>query len=258
MRGTNGTKLNKLLTTWPNGAVYVSSWLRERGYPPSLVDRYRRSNWLVSLPPGAVARKGDEVTWQGGLYALHHQLHLPVHVGGKSALRELGLAHYVEYRGERVSLFAPQGARLPVWFLRYDWKVPVDVIHTSIFKTEIGIQERKVGSLSILMANAERAAFEMLYLVKDKETIEEAKDLMKGLTALRPKLVRKLLEECGSIKVRRLFMLLAEDLSLPWAKRVDLEGIDFGSGSRTLIKGGKLHPKYHITLPEDLFRGEFF
>ena len=258
MSKSKGTKLNHLLVNWPHGAVYVSSWLREHGYPPSLVDRYRRSNWLRSLLPGAVARTGDEVTWEGGLYALHHQLHLPVHLGGRSALRELGLAHYIRSQRERLTLFTTQGTRLPVWFRNYDWKVPVEVVNTNIFKTDIGIQQRNTGSFTVPTASAERAAFEMLYQIKDRETIEEGKLLMQGLTTLRPKLVQKLLTECASIKVRRLFMALAEDLRLPWVKKIDVEEVDFGRGPRTLIKGGRLHPKYRITLPEDLYQGDSF
>jgi hypothetical protein len=76
---------------------------------------------------------------------------------------------------------------------------------------------------------------------------------MTGLLTLRPKLVQQLLESCSSIKVKRLFLLLAEELKLPWVKKLNLDKIDLGSGDRTLVKGGKLHPKYRLTLPADLF-----
>jgi hypothetical protein len=34
--------------------------------------------------------------------------------------------------------------------------------------------------------------------------------------------------------------------------RVSLDAVDLGSGKRVFAAGGRLHPKYHITLPENL------
>ena len=36
------------------------------------------------------------------------------------------------------------------------------------------------------------------------------------------------------------------------AKHLDTSRIDFGSGPRALVEGGKLHPTYHIYVPEAL------
>ena len=37
--------------------------------------------------------------------------------------------------------------------------------------------------------------------------------------------------------------------------RLDRDGIDLGKGKRMLVRGGKLDPKYQITVPEDLDAG---
>ena len=37
-----------------------------------------------------------------------------------------------------------------------------------------------------------------------------------------------------------------------WVKHLDKSVIDFGSGPRALVKGGKLHPVYRIYVPEAL------
>ena len=37
--------------------------------------------------------------------------------------------------------------------------------------------------------------------------------------------------------------------------RVGRNGIDLGKGKRMLVRGGKLDPKYQITVPEDLDAG---
>jgi hypothetical protein len=39
---------------------------------------------------------------------------------------------------------------------------------------------------------------------------------MEGLNTLRPDLVQELLEKCSSVKVKRLFMHLAEQFQHPW------------------------------------------
>lgn len=41
-----------------------------------------------------------------------------------------------------------------------------------------------------------------------------------------------------------------------WRKYLDLSKIDMGSGDRVLADGGKLHPKYRITVPADLTDSE--
>ena len=71
---------------------------------------------------------------------------------------------------------------------------------------------------------------------------------MEGLTTLRPRVVQSLLENCVSVKVKRLFMLLAENCK-HLGRKVDLAKVDFGKGKRTLVKGGRFDPKYKITVP---------
>ena len=44
----------------------------------------------------------------------------------------------------------------------------------------------------------------------------------------------------------------AERHQPPWLKQIDRASIDLGTGKRMLVKGGKLDPKYLITVPDDL------
>ena len=57
------------------------------------------------------------------------------------------------------------------------------------------------------------------------------------------------LETCNSVKTKRLFTYMAEKGSSPWAKQLDLQKVDFGKGDRTVVGGGRLDPKYRITVP---------
>ena len=64
--------------------------------------------------------------------------------------------------------------------------------------------------------------------------------------------MQSLLEACTSVKVRRLFLYLAERADLPVMRHVKVEQIDLGSGDRSLAKMGRYVPKYRLLLPREL------
>ena len=75
---------------------------------------------------------------------------------------------------------------------------------------------------------------------------------MEGLQNLRPKLMQELLEFCNSVKVKRLFLFMAEKAHLPVLKHLDVERIALGSGARALVNHGFYDSKYHLILPKEL------
>ena len=101
---------------------------------------------------------------------------------------------------------------------------------------------------SIKISSQERAILEMIYLTPDKNSIKEIYQLMESMSVLKPKLLQELLENCSSIKVKRVFLYLADKLNYPWFKKLDITKIDLGSGKRTIEKGGKLDKKYNIII----------
>lgn len=244
--------LNHLLRVWPYGSVAVTSWLKSQGAYQQLVHEYEKSGWVRRIGRGAYARAGDSVEWSGGLYAIQSQLGLPVHVADKSALQLQGYAHFLAFGpGNTLSLFGLPGTRLPAWFYQMDWGVPFRYISSKLFSEEAGIAmtQKTTGSFSIKISAPERAIMEVLYLVPKYESFEESGLLMESLTTLRPKLVQSLLEQCSSIKVKRLFLYLAEKNNHAWLDKLDLEKISLGKGKRSIVKGGRLNPKYNITVP---------
>ena len=56
-------------------------------------------------------------------------------------------------------------------------------------------------------------------------------------------------EHCSSVRVKRLFLHLAEKHHHAWFKSLDLSQVSLGSGKRVLVAGGRLDPKYLITVP---------
>ena len=106
-----------------------------------------------------------------------------------------------------------------------------------------------------MLSTPERAVLELLDGLPGRETFHQVDMLMEGLVGLSPKRASRLLGECRSVKVKRLFPWLAERHGHPWLERLDRDGIDLGRGKRMLVRGGKLDAKYQITVPEDLDAG---
>jgi hypothetical protein len=179
-------------------------------------------------------------------------MRLPIHAGGKTALQMQGYAHFLPMgKGTVVSLFGPPGAKLPTWFTQYRWEVKVRYTATNLFPEEMdqGLTRKDLVSYAVTVSTPERAVMEVLHAVPGEESYEEAKLLMEGLTTLRPRVVQSLLEQCASVKVKRLFMVIAESCQHAWVKKLDLSKVDFGKGKRMLVRGGRLDPKYNITVP---------
>jgi len=93
---------------------------------------------------------------------------------------------------------------------------------------------------------------ECLYLAPLKQELTECYELMEGLNNLSPKQVQTLLEICQSVKVKRLFLYMAEKAQHSWFKQLDVTKVDLGKGKRSIVKSGVLIDKYGITVPKEL------
>lgn len=147
MSTNNKSKINYLLSSNPSGIVYLSSWLGDQGYSLDLQKRYRKSNWFTSIGTGAMIRSGEDVGYQGAIYALQEQAGLFVHPGGKTALSLLGKAHFLEFSPKKITLFGGKTERLPVWFVQYDWEVNMEYHRTSFLPADIGLTEVDVKKI---------------------------------------------------------------------------------------------------------------
>ena len=200
-------------------------------------------------------------------------------VGGRTALELQGYGHYASSRPPvEVHLYGDDGA--PGW-LR---KLPLDtafVFHNArrLFRDEpvAGALERLKavmadegddvmhdsltwqrfgeGQWPIVLSTPERAVLELLDEVPNRETFHQADALMDGLANLSPRRIERLLGACRSVKVRRLFLWLADRAGHAWLERIDRDGVDLGRGKRMLVRGGRLDARYGITVPEDLHGG---
>jgi len=246
------SKINTLVQKLPKGLVLLSPWLCAEGYPHELQQRYRKSGWLKSIGKGAMIRTGDELMLSGAISSLQNQANASVHIGGRSALEQLGLAHYLQVNSTELTLFAEGQFSMPLWFRKNKWDFEAKLYCNSLFNNkEIGLVDYKSGELNMKISGAARAIMECLSLTPNQFSLSEAYELMDGLTTIRPVQVQELLENCKSIKVKRLFLYFAEKAGHSWFKYIDIKKIDLGSGNRSLVRDGVLVSKYQLVVPKE-------
>lgn len=271
-------KINLLQGLLEEGLLASTSWLEGHGYSRTLLSKYIESGWLTSPARGVYRRPGPPLKWQHVVASLQLLGESYLHVGGRTALVHHGLGHYVRMSGvETIFLYGPEV--LPAWVNKLGLQEQFVVRNDAMFGNlrarrdehgvsvdfqgkalgtgqlaDFGLQQTAWGAWDwwLLYASNERAIFEVLQDVPAKESIYEADVLMQGLGNLRPARVTTLLKACASVKVKRLFLALAERHQHQWLAHLDLAEVDLGKGKRMLAPGGKLHPKYLITLPADL------
>ena len=252
MSTENRTKINQLLATVPQGVVLQSSWLKKEGYSLDLQKYYRQSGWLKALENGAMYRSNNQPGYEGGIYALQKQSGLSVHPGGRTALSLQGKAHYIELNTAQIWLFGGEKEKLPTWFKKHKWIQTMHYKASSFLPKELGLTEISFTGFTIKVASPARAIMECLHLAPENFDLVECYELMENLNDLRPTLVQELLEACTSIKVKRLFLFMAEKLDHSWYKYLNLTKVDLGKGKRSLVKEGIYISKYQITVPKIL------
>ena len=236
------TNLKQVVRLVHQKGIVTAAYLRQQGvsYPRML--KLRRGDWLRSLGTGAFCESGTTPTFDMALVALSEQLGLPVHLGGKTALLRRGIMQYVPFGGHTSEVYLRRGIRLPKWFC--DTYAGQFVRNSSsLLPDETGIEREDGG---IVLSTPERAFLEVAAEVPRKVSVGELYQLMEFAETLRPELVTDLLVKCGSVKAKRVFLMLADDLGHWWAKKIDRSAIRLGTGCRVIDKGGVFQPKYNL------------
>lgn len=90
----------------------------------------------------------------------------------------------------------------------------------------------------------ERAILECLYLIPKAFDLLEYYQLLEGLLTLRPQLMQQLLETCYSVRVKRLFLYMADKAKLSVLSYLDKEKIQLGMGDRSILSKGVYNAQY--------------
>lgn len=192
-------------------------------------------------------------------------MHYPVHIGGATALGLQGYAHYLSL-GDKSTVWL-YGSKIPNWLEKLPLNAELRTRSVSLFSDpEFGVNDARnnlnetASSLpwdwKLVMSSPERAIFEALDELPDPESFHNLDMVFESLTTLRPRTLSALLRSCKKIKVKRLFFVFGDRHDHAWRKRLDPEEFDLGSGDRALVKGGKIHPRYRIMVPEEFARKE--
>ncbi|MZQ49780.1 MAG: hypothetical protein GT598_12345 [Bacteroidales bacterium] len=252
MTTNNDKKLMRLLSNHIPGTVLLASWLEKNGFSRDLQQYYLKSGWLESYGIGTFKRPNENVKWTGALNSLQRQTELQVHVGGLTSISLQGLSHYVRMEKEPLYLFSPQYVKLPKWFLNQEWSNQIIHVKTKFLPANSALFEYSRDGLKLQLSSPERAILECLYLAPDRFDMMEGYQILEGLVNLRPKVLQELLENCRSIKVKRLFLFMASKARHQWLDFVDQTRIELGTGDRVIVKGGVYISKYKISLPKEI------
>jgi hypothetical protein len=224
----------------------------ENGISRELQRHYKKSRWLTPIDTGVMARTGETPTLFGALASLNEQGNKHFEIGAMSALDIQGFSHYVPMGKKSVMLFSPKGERLPAWFLKRDWNVFLRHFTTGCFSPGLGVATVSREGFHLPVATPARAFLECLHLSPKYYNLTDLYHVMEMLSLLPPLEVQALLEDCKSIKVKRLFLYMAEKAGHDWLKMLDISNISLGTGKRAIVKNGAYNATYQITVPKEL------
>ena len=265
MNQSRTPRLKPLLDAVPPGFLVDTPWLTARNIDSKSIHDYVARGWLERVVRGVYRRPApdgtsgcDEDSWATLLLSLQRLMNYDVHLGGESALDLAGHVHYLRLGGrQRVSLYGD----VPSWLKRLPMQTEIVARRRALFgKDRVGIEDARLGlgaavdvwRWSIQASSPERAILEALDELPGHASFENLDKIFEGMVSLRPGRLAALLDACHSVKVRRLFFVFADRHRHGWRGQLDASRIDFGSGPRALVEGGKFHPTYRISIPEAL------
>jgi Transcriptional regulator, AbiEi antitoxin, Type IV TA system/Transcriptional regulator, AbiEi antitoxin N-terminal domain len=245
-------KIKTLFKTLQPNKVVTASWLEDLGISRDLQRHYLKSGWLESFGRGAYKKPNDTIEWQGAINAIQKQTKIKVHTGALSALSLQGFSHYFRFNENSLYLFSPLKTKLPKWFMNYNWENAILHTQSSFLPESVALKEFDMNQIEVIISTPERAIMECLFLAPGNLDLVECYHLMEGLVNLKPKLVNELLVNCNSVKVKRLFLYMAEKANHQWFQFIKMDKVDLGTGNRMLAKEGVYNAKYLISIPKEL------
>jgi len=267
-------KLKPLLDELPPGYLADSAWLVARKIDRKSIHDYVKRGWLEPVVYGLYRRpfvNGVSAAvrddWKVTVLSMQRLMGYDVHVGGKTALSTHGFAHYLNLNNkDTVFLY---GTDMPSWLKRLPSPHEFEVRSRKLFSDELieiensyrqvqsspdrtGTRLEASDKWSLLISSPERAILELIDELPNKESFHIVDSIFEGLVNLRPAELNRLLKSCKKIKTKRLFFVLADKHLHGWSKYVDPADFDLGVGPRALVKGHVMHPRYRISVPENL------
>ena len=252
------SKLNKVLLDWKQGDIHGSDWLRTREVDQRLAYSYFENGYLEKIGPGVFARKGDELNPYGIVRFIQQELKLKLHIAGRSALELQGHSHYITLGPQKkIYLTSYENKVFPSWIKKLPKNFEFVFNKSSMLSQEKFLTLQKEDGFEVQIATRELAILELLERLDLSSSLETAENYTQSLITLIPEVLQQVLEECNSIKAKRVFLYLAEKLSLPWVKLLNKKMISLGAGKRVIVKEGEFNKKYQITVDRNYGENPF-
>ena len=248
-------KLNQLLQYKQSGGLFFSSWLKKNGYSDQLMQQYRKSGWFSLLSKGVMYRTGDRLSSYATISSYNTQMNKKFYVGAHSALELSGFNHYVPMGKPVLMIGHSKQEKIPDWMANTDFEHELRFFSTKTFP-EPQLTTFNKGEYEILISVPEQAFLECLLLAPNQYAYADLFYIMEQLTTLRSEVVQQLLENASNIKIKRLFLYMAQKAGHDWFNRLDRSKIKLGRGKQKLASNGVYLSEYLVTIPKELFEYE--
>jgi hypothetical protein len=245
-------KLDKIL---PLGLVATRAYVLAHGMDRHGFDNAVKSGKLKAICRGVYVRDGLTLNWQGVMTSLNMlSENQPVYLGGLSALEQSGFNHYLK---NNASIHVYAAINKPKWldYLELD----VDLIWHSTKRIWKSLAHDNLKPVKwrddvagYLQASIEQSCLELLADVPNDLSFEYADALFQGLSTLSPRKLQILLNQCRSVKAKRLFFWFAKRHGFAWSRHLNMADYDLGKGKRMIDKNGVLDNELLITVPSGL------
>lgn len=202
------------------------------------------------MAKGVVYRTGDKLSAYAAVSCYNNQLNRQLRVAAHSALELFGFNHYVPM-GKPILMVAYSGTSIPKWMIADYFDRTIKPFETNMFTT-IQTSTVKVEGVDLLVSSPEQAFMECLLLASDRYGYMDLYYIMEQLTSLRADVVQTLLETIKNLRVKRMFLYMAEKAGHYWFEMLDMGKIDIGTSKLQLVENGIYISKYKITVPKDM------
>ena len=250
----NYKRINQILSLSYSKGLFFSSWLEEQGFSDQLLRKYRSSGWLKGLCRGVMHREKLPLQATTALTCFNEQLNKDYRVAAHSALELAGFNHYVPMGKPLLMVAHPKG-KTPMWFDKDAFNRKFVLFSTEAFSCPL-TTKYEIDGFKVLSSVPELAFMECLLLAPSRYSYMDLFYVMEQLTSLRPEIVQSILATTTSLKVKRMFLYMAEKAGHFWFDMLDTSQIKLGTGKMQLAKGGTYISKYKITIPKELHQYE--
>lgn len=247
---SNITKINRLVSSKYSRGVFFSEWLVKNGYSNQLIADYRKNGWLETVCRGVMKRPGTELSALLVIGCYNEQVSQSIRVAAHSALELAGYNHYVPM-GKPVLMVAQHDKKMCMWTKFDGYDATIKLFSSNMFLSDNLVEYEREG-IKISVSSPEQAFMECLLLAPSQYSYMDLYYIMEQMTSLRAEVVQHLLKSCRNIRVKRLFLYMAEKAGHYWFDMLDLSKVELGSGKLHLSDNGTYIAKYKISIPKEL------